>query len=146
MQFQVEGNQIMGIDYPAEEGRVALLGLIKALEEQIVGFEMEIRFIQDGIGEISSRWEAERFKVEQLTQERDLARQAYTALSSQLEASRITVAQEERPARIGAQAVEPIDPSSPNALLNTALAVVIGGMLAVGGVLFKDWWSKESTD
>ena len=142
-QFQIQGDQIMGVDYSVIEGRDALIGLVSALREQNVGFEMEIELKQEEIGVISSLLESERFKMEQLTQERNLARQAYTALSSQLEETRITMAQEERPARIGVKAVEPNKPSGPNSKLNTALAVLIGGMLAVGGVLLWNWWIEE---
>jgi len=142
-QFQIQGDQIMGVDYAADKGRETLLGLIAALQEQNLDFEMEIELIQEGLGEISSRLESERFKVDQLSQERDLARQAYTALSSQLEETRITWAQEDRLVRIGAGAVEPQEPRGPNSLLNTALAVLIGGMLAIGGILLNDWWIRE---
>ena len=141
-QFQIQGDQIMGVDYPADKGRETLLGLIAALQEQNLDFEMEIELIQEGLGEISSQLESERFKVDQLSQERDLARQAYTALSSQLEETRITWAQEDRPVKIGAQAVVPQHRSSPNVLLLTALVALMASVLSILVVLLAGWFQE----
>jgi len=141
-QFQIQGDQIMGVDYAADKGRETLLGLIAALQEQNLDFEMEIELIQEGLGEISSQLESERFKVDQLSQERDLARQAYTALSSQLEETRITWAQEDRPVKIGAQAVVPQHRSSPNVLLLTALVALMASVLSILVVLLEGWFQE----
>ena len=106
----------------------------------------ELTRIEEGIGELSAALESEKHKVELLTQERDLARNAYIALSNQLEETRITQSQEEYSAKIGAEAIIPRKESNPNLLLNTVLAAILGGMLAVSTVLIYAWWIKDEED
>ena len=142
--LQIQIDQSWQADLTAAEAGVILVQLIEALESQDEKLSEEVHLLEDEISSLVLSQEKEQYQIDLLTQERDLARQAYIALSSQLEETRITLAQEERPVRIGAEAVEPMKPSSPNTLLNSVLAAMIGAMLVVGGVLIRKWWIDES--
>jgi len=145
-QFQIQGNDIFGVGYTAAEGRQDLGRLISAVQTQNSELLDEMEDIRVSIGELSSTLEGERFQVEKLTQERDLARSAYTALASQLEETRITQAQEERSARVGVYARAPKKASGPRLIMNSGLAGLVGVFLAFGGVLVFDWWTSSEDE
>lgn len=132
------------VDLTVAEAVVILQQFIDALVSQNQELGEDLISLENEISELVLSLEKEQYRVDQLSQERDLARQTYTALSSQLEETRITMAQEDRPAKLGANAVEPMVPSGPRILLITALAAMIGAMLAVGVVLFRNWWIEET--
>lgn len=130
-------------DLTSSEALAILQGFVDALEDQNEELVAEIAALEDDISDLDLSMEKEQYQIDQLTQERDLARKTYTALSSQLEETRITITQEERPARIGSVAVEPNEPSKPSIVLYTLLAAMAGGILAMCGVLIADWWSMN---
>jgi uncharacterized protein involved in exopolysaccharide biosynthesis len=142
-QFQFQGVEILGQDYTVEEGRNSIKEFISAIEDQNISLTAELSTLEQSISNLSVELESETFKVEQLSQERDLTRNAYNALANQLEETRITQAQDEQFAQIGAQAVVPLKPSGPRKLINTGLAGVIGFMLSVCLVFVWDWWKEE---
>lgn len=142
-QFQFQADEILGQGYLVEDGKSDLERLIGALKTQNEEFTAELTIIEESIGELSAALESERHKVELLTQERDLARSAYTALANQLEETRITQSQEEHSAKIGAEAMIPRESSDPNVILNTGLAAILGGMLGVSIVIIYTWWIED---
>lgn len=142
-QFQIQNNEILGEDYLVSEGKDSIQQLIISLEEQISKFQSEIPVLETQISELSVDLEGEKFKVEQLEQERDLARNAYNALSNQLEETRIKQSQEEFSAKIATNAVVPRKKSGPNFVMNTALAAFLGLLISIGGTLFFDWWKEK---
>jgi uncharacterized protein involved in exopolysaccharide biosynthesis len=139
--LQVE--QALEEDLTAGEARSLLEDFTAALEVQILELEGEITALEERIAGLAVTLEEEQFRVEQLTQERNLARSAYTALSSQLEESRITQAQEERSAKIGAEAVVPEEPAGFSNLIVIGLAGGLGLLGACLLVYFYDWWKME---
>lgn len=142
-QFQLQADQVLGQGYLVEDGKNDLERLIGALKTQNEKLSAELTKIKEGIGELSAALESEKHRVEVLTQERDLARNAYIALANQLEETRITQSQEEHSIKIGAEAMIPREESDPNPLLNTGLAAILGGMLAVSLVLVYAWWVAD---
>lgn len=142
-QFQFQSNAVLGQGYLVGDGKNDLERLIGAIKTQNEEFTTELTIIKESIGELSAALESERHKVELLTQERDLARSAYTALANQLEETRITQSQEEHSAKIGAEAMIPRKESDPNLLLNTALAAIISGLLALSLALVYAWWIED---
>jgi len=145
-QFQFQADEVLGQGYLAEAGKNDIERLIGALKTQNEEFSAELSNIEEGIGELSAALESEKYKVELLTQERDLARNAYIALANQLEETRITQSQEERSAKIGAEAMIPQKKSDPNVPLNTGLAAILGGMLAVCAVIIYAWWVEDEEE
>ncbi len=88
--------------------------------------------------------ESESHKVERLTQERDLVRSTFIALSNQLVESRITESQNGSTAKIGSAAIEPKDPSGPSVLVNSALAGIAGISLSILAILIYEWWNTNN--
>ena len=83
--------------------------------------------------------EEEQYQIDILTQERDLARQAYTALSSQLKETRII---ENNSIKIGAKAILPNKAIGPNTGLITGLGSTLGLFIIVG-YFFLDAWLND---
>ena len=142
-QFQLQGGDIMGEEYTVKEGTEELDSLRSAILDQNREMQEELVDIEKSVLNISQELESERFAVEQLKEERDLARTAYTALANQLEETKITQAQEEHSAKVGVEAVVPEIKSGPRMMMNTALAGLIGMFLSIGGVLIADWWISD---
>lgn len=142
-QFQFQADQVLGQGYLVEAGKNDIERLIGALKTQNEEFTAELTIIEEGIGELSAALESEKHKVELLTQVRDLARNAYIALANQLKETRITQSQEEHSAKIGAEAIIPRKESASNLPLNTGLAAILGGMMAVCVVIIYAWWVED---
>lgn len=141
-QFQVQGSEILGEGYSVLMGRESIQELMNAIQEQNADLENKVPKLESRIETLSVELEEERFKVDQLKQERDLARNAFTALSNQLTETRITQAQDQSSAKIGAPAVEPREESAPNIPLNTLVAAFLGMLISVSGSFLYDWWQK----
>ena len=104
-------------------------GRLEALEPQILALQGRLQAI-----------ETERAR---LTRRRDLTEETYMALARKLEEARIAAQEEGGILQVGSRAAVPETPTGPRRLLNTALAGVLGGMVAVGGVLILDWWQQD---
>ncbi|MCK4816098.1 hypothetical protein KA005_10020, partial [bacterium] len=142
-QFQFQGEEIFSSGYSVINGQESILNLIKAVEEQIKEFGDEIAVIEQRILDTAVELESEKYMVDGLTQERDIARSAYTALANQLEEIQITQAQDENSVKIAASAVIPQKPQKPSVPINTILAAIAGFMLSTIWILFSDWWNQE---
>jgi len=145
-QFQLPVQDLLGENFPVSGAVVYLENFVSTLQDQSKELEIQTNHIEQQITELSVALEEEQFKIEQLTQERDLARSAYTALANQLEETRITQAQEERSAKIGANAVKPDKKSGPGKLRNTLLSGMAGGILAIGVIIVFDWWNNGTRE
>jgi len=124
-------------------------------ELQVLGTALEIvesevlslaRETAAEVNQLRADLEIEEYQLAELTGERDLARQTYTALRSQLEENRISRTQQESVVQIGAEAVEPRIPSGPHSILITALAGLTAGGLAILSVMIREWWFSTDSD
>jgi len=79
-----------------------------------------------------------------LTQDRDLAWQAYNNLLSKEQELEITTASEGTEVRFASQALPPRNPVSPNKLMNTAVGLALGLMFGVFGAFLFDYIGIES--
>ena len=145
-QFQFQADEVLGQGYLVEAGKNDIERLIAALKTQNEELNGELNKIEDSVGELSVALESERYNVELLAQERDLARNAYNALANQLEETRITQSQEEHSAKIGAEAMIPRKTSAPNVLIITGLTAILGGIIAVIAVIIYAWWVSDEEE
>ncbi len=145
IQFQIQGDEVLGQEYTVAVGRAVLQELISAVEEQNTTFQEELLPLESRISEQSVALESEMFKEEQLTQERDLSQNAYIALASLLEETRIRQAQDENPAKISVWAVEPQKPSGPQVGVITLLAIMMGFIFSLVSIFFIEWWKMPDT-
>lgn len=141
-QIQLSGPDVLGDDYTVRQARAGLDELARSLQAQNEVFEALLSGLKAEIKTLNVQLEEESHQLEQLRQQRDLARSAYHALAGQLEETRITLAQGGQTAKVAASAWAPENPSGPNTKMNTALAGVVGLMLAVGAVFVVEWWRE----
>jgi polysaccharide biosynthesis transport protein len=133
----------------------------KSVTEQIAFLEDLIETLEAKSDEIDERLEAvepeilalqERLQIieterTQLTRDRNLMEETYMTLARKLEEARIAAQEESGILQVGSHAAVPEEPTGPRRLVNTALAGVVGGMVAVGAVFALDWWQAgEETE
>jgi len=139
-EFQVEGFNLLGEEYKVAEARETITALILSLQEQNLHLQDEIDMIKEEIAQVSVDLESEKHQLERLTQERDLARDAYIALSNQMEENRITSAGDASVAKISSPAIVPTNPSGTSKMIIIALAGIAGLALSSLSILIHEWW------
>lgn len=106
------------------------------IDERLTGLEPQMLSLQE-------RLQAIEIEQERLTRERDLTEETYMTLARKLEESQIAAQEEGGILKVGSRAAVPEEPVGPRRMINTALAGVLGGMVAVGAVLVLDWWQQD---
>jgi uncharacterized protein involved in exopolysaccharide biosynthesis len=138
--LQIQVDQTLKTDLSPDEASNILQNFWTTLESQNQQLAGDIVELESEISDLAVFLETENFKVDELTQQRNLARKIYIDLSTLLEETRINISQDIGVFMVGIEAIEPSKPSGPNAVLNAVLAGLIGGMLIAGGILLQDWW------
>jgi uncharacterized protein involved in exopolysaccharide biosynthesis len=141
-QFEIQVNHEFGQAYLYETGINDIDGLINALINQNNELYLELTRIEDNIANILVDLESEKFKIELLSMDRDMARNAYTALANQLEEHLITSNQDWNIVKFSVEAIEPLSSSGPSVLINTILALITGFLLSISVVIILDWWNN----
>ncbi|MCS7222288.1 MAG: GNVR domain-containing protein [Anaerolineae bacterium] len=110
-----------------EKKSAEIEGRLAELEPQILALQQELQQIYT---------EADR-----LTRARDVARETYMTLTRKVEEARIAAEDASTgEVRLASQAAVPERPVSPRKLLNTAIAGMLGLMVAVFGAFGAEWW------
>ncbi|MBT7782994.1 MAG: hypothetical protein HN741_08770 [Anaerolineae bacterium] len=86
----------------------------------------------------------ERLAIAQLMRERVAAEQAYTIALK--ESTSVVYASERMPPAVLNYATTPTESISPKTLMNTALGLVLGGMLGVFWIFVAGWWQNSATE
>ncbi len=144
-QFQVTGTDIYGQEYTIAETRETLYDLISALENQNDTLEIQLTGLETEITQLALEREIEQYRIDLLEQERDRARSNYQALSGYLDETLIAEKHDGQAAYCVARAVVPLEGES-KTLINTALAGMVGLMIAIGVVFFCEWWRVPQKD
>mgnify|MGYP006283952161 CR=1 FL=1 len=142
-QFELPAGNIGVEDIQVGDARRSLSELIDSLEDQNQQLISEIDDTKTAIRDITVDLETERHLLEQLSQERDLARSTYQALSNQYEEVRIVQSQSANKAQIAAVADLPQEPISPMITVNVLLAGFLSLIVAISGMLFLDWYRES---
>lgn len=145
-QFQLSGSELFGGGYTVGEARGTIATLVRALESQN---ENMIEKIDQAAGEITAlavELEEEQYKIDQLEQERDRARQEYNAMAGYLDETRINQRNQKKAAYSIAKAIVSQKESGQSAVVLTALAGIVAGMIAASAVLFFEWWTTEDEE
>jgi uncharacterized protein involved in exopolysaccharide biosynthesis len=112
--------------------QVALLNsLLAALEAKSAQIEARLEEIEPLVLDLQQELEAFSSESAALTQARDLAQETYVTLARKLDEARIAAQEEQGVMQIGSYAAIPEEPASPNVLLNTLFAGVVGLILGV---------------
>lgn len=120
------------------------------LELKIEEIEIELSYYQQKETELNSEikkmqnelWEGEN-KKDILKQKIKDVQNTYDFLASRVEEARITEAQRTSDVKFYAEAITPSQPLSNNRMLNISIAAVLGLMLAVFIVFFKEFMKEE---
>ena len=126
------------------EAKASLDALITSLGTQREQLKANQGQLQQDITSATLALESANYQLIQLTTERDLAYNAYQALSAQLEEVRIDLAREDVIAKVAGRAL-PIDqPVSNRTLMKTLSAAALAFALSCFGVLFINWWKAPA--
>lgn len=129
----------------------------KSVADQVAFLDNLVGTLETKSDEIDERLDAlapqmlalqERLQIieterKQLMRDRDLVEETYMTLARKLEEAQIAAQEQSGILRVGSHAAVPEEPTGPRRLVNTALAGVTGGMVAVGGILALDWWHQD---
>ncbi len=106
-------------------------------KKQTAALPIEIKALQGQIQETST--EAAR-----LTRERDLAQTVYTTLAQKVKETQISAQDASGSVRLAGSAVAPERPMSRRLLTNTALGLVLGLMVVLGGVFAVEYFREPA--
>lgn len=122
----------------------SLNSLISSLDAQREQLQDNLDQLRQNIISATVELETANYQLTQLTTERDLALNAYQALSAQLEEIQIDLAREDVVAKIVGQALPPETPISNRTLMKTVIAGALAFVLSCFGVLLINWWKSPS--
>lgn len=96
------------------------------------------------VQELNSQLESERSRKQQLTQKRDLSWSTFTTLSNKVAELNLANTAANSEVRFAAPAIPPADPvAGPSLIMTTALAGIVGLMLAVFIAFFANFMEQE---
>jgi uncharacterized protein involved in exopolysaccharide biosynthesis len=127
------------------EAKASLDALVASLGAEQSQLQAGLDQLDQEITSAAIAYESANYQLTQLTTERDLALNAYQALSAQLEETRIDVAREDVVAKLVGKALPPKIPESNRTLMKTALAGALAFVFSCFGVLFIHWWKSPAT-
>jgi uncharacterized protein involved in exopolysaccharide biosynthesis len=125
------------------EYQQALTTWLAALQTQKSELEAVLQTFPPQIEQLQGQIQALDSERQRLDLEYQLARETLTTLRRKLDEAQIAVEDSKGYASIVAYPAVPKNPAPRGTLRNTALATVLGGFLAVFGVLVWDWWRSE---
>jgi len=136
--FQADIDRIIG---SAEKEKALAQKAIEDLSDEVLagkGYEIILRTAAR-IRDLEYRLEQETSLQTQLTQERDLALKAYTALI-QKKTEMTSIANASNEVSVASQAIAPVEPMSRHVLRNALIAAVAGGFVSILLILGLNWW------
>ena len=136
---------LTGAPYLVSEARQNLDEMVASLQVQNQALQDEAAQLEIEINQIAIDLETVNNRLAQLTTQRDIAKNAYQALSNQVEETRISLSQEDQIAKIASDALPPTKPSGPRSLINGILIGAFGFLAAVLFVLLMNWWKGPET-
>jgi uncharacterized protein involved in exopolysaccharide biosynthesis len=145
-QFQLEGSEVMSAAYRAAEARDSLARLITALEDQNQELEESLPDLEGKISGLMVALENEQYKVDQLQQVRDRAKKEYRVMAGYYDETQINQNNQSSTAYSVVRAIVPSGESGQSTKVIVALAGIITGMIAAGGVFVYSWWTEEEDE
>jgi capsule polysaccharide export protein KpsE/RkpR len=125
------------------EAKASLDALIVSLDTQRVELQANLEQLKQDITTATLALESANYQWTQLTTERDLALNAYQALSAQQEETRIDLARNDLIAKVASQALPTRSPIPNRTLVKTVIAGALAFALACFGVLLVNWWKSS---
>ncbi|RME34803.1 MAG: hypothetical protein D6793_08150 [Thermoflexia bacterium] len=121
--------------------------LVRVLEAKSAEIEGRLAELEPQILALQEELQEIRTEEDRLTRSRDVAQETYMTLARKVEEARIAAEDASTgEVRLASQAAVPEKPTSPRKLLNTAVAGVLGLMLAVFGAFVTEWWQSGAKE
>jgi capsular polysaccharide biosynthesis protein len=127
------------------DAKASLDALAASLDSQRAELRAKLEQLKQDITTATLALEAADYHLTQLTTERDLALNAYQALSAQEEETRIDLARDDVTAKVASRALPAEEPISHGTLMKTMIAGVLAFTLACFGVLLLNWWKAPAS-
>ncbi len=138
IQIQVSGSN------SSAEGTVAdAQQQLKAFEDSLTKQQTDLKGgmaqMDQQLSDLHKQWESAQFELDKLTDQRDLAKQAYETVAGELGTTRVEVAANGQVARVAGRAIPSLTPTS-RVAVNTVVAG-LGALLLTAFICFLiDWW------
>lgn len=144
IQIQLLSDTIQTQDMNVLEVRKSLDELISALHNQ--NLELQDKHNQKAVEvtALAANYEQVRYQIDLLQVKRDLAKEAYQALSTHLVEIQILTSRSDQVAIVAGEAYPPDKPSSPNTRMNTLVGAAFGLFLSTGIILVWSWWKSPA--
>jgi uncharacterized protein involved in exopolysaccharide biosynthesis len=139
-QIQVSGTETVSEEYTVAAVMERLIRLVSSLEAQKSELQGVIAGVEQSISTQAAELEAVRFRIDELTLQRDLARRAYEALAVQEESSRLAFAQNDRLVRVSGNVIPPLEPVGGRSLVIILASAAAGLVLGMALALGVNWW------
>jgi succinoglycan biosynthesis transport protein ExoP len=141
LQLQVVGGGSLSNKTVGEQTRL-LSDLIAALEDRLAEIETQVETLSAEILPLQEALQQATMEKEQLTRERDVARNTYLTLANKVEEARIAAQDETGEVRLASGASVPISPVGPRKKMNTAIAGFLGLFVGVFAAFFVEYWQS----
>jgi capsular polysaccharide biosynthesis protein len=146
LQIQITNLQMLVEDYTITDAIENVLILKAAVLQQQDELEKTITQLEDKLNQTAALLEVENYGFALREAHRDAAMNAFQALSSQEEATRISVSQDDQALRVVGQVLPPENPSGLGSIMNAAVAGFSGFLITAIGALFINWWKSKPID
>jgi uncharacterized protein involved in exopolysaccharide biosynthesis len=112
----------------------------QTLRSQSTDLDNQMKELSPQILPLQKQVQEMKIQQDRLTRTRDVAQETYTTLARKVDETKISTGDTNGSVQLAAQAVVPEVPVSSHRLRNTAIAVVVGFIFGVSGVLVMGWW------
>ncbi len=138
-------NSLNGLIVERETLKQKLLNLDDRYDKQIVFYDASIDELKDSVEELNIKFSKVESEENLLITQVEHTKSTYEALLNKREAIRITEASKisENSILVVSEAFEPINPVSPNKMLNIAIGFVLGLMMSVFIAFFRHYWKNN---
>ncbi|HLF27058.1 MAG TPA: Wzz/FepE/Etk N-terminal domain-containing protein [Anaerolineae bacterium] len=137
IQLQIGGGGSL-TNRTVSEQAVLLDTLIAALQGKSQEIGQRIEALRPDVLRLQAAVQIAQVELDQLTRERDTARDTYLTLTRKLDEARVAAEDGEGEVRLASRAAVPMQPASPRKGLNAAVGGVLGLMLGVIGAFVID--------
>ena len=141
-QFQIPEGALLGQGYSVATARESIFNLIASLADQNQELAEILPELENKITDLVLNLENEYYQIDELTVERDRAKDSYQALARHLDEVTLNLRYQGKSAYLLAQARVPEEDSGSTMLLVLVSSIVVG-LFVVGGVLIYHWWQAE---
>ncbi len=117
--------------------------LSAAITQQLAATDEALEDLETDILARQGEKQALLAQSNQLLRDRDVVQETYIALARKVDEERIASGDTSRGARLASQAAVPDMPAQASLPLTLLIAVTIGGLLGMAGVILMSWWRRS---